>query len=195
MNKEWCTVDVGSGSPTRPHSLTRRHIFLADTRKFWGQSGISGGRSPCFCRLRASPLGRLHTWLPLVPVRRWVTAAAGSSPRACEHRDFLFDPITEAILLNFQIKSRLQVQPEPVASPEVPRQSQGGIGRDGPSTVDDLVDASKRYAKVFREAVLADAQWLEKVFEQDFAWVNGRHFLLTLHVIINPNAHLTVTGS
>ncbi len=106
-------------------------------------------------------------------------AAAGSSTRACEHRHFLFDAIAQAILLNFQIISRLHVQPDPIGSLEVPRQSQGGIGRDGPSAVDDLVDASRWHAKVFREAVLADAQWLNKVFEQDLAWVKRRQFLLT----------------
>ena len=101
--------------------------------------------------------------------------------RSCKHRHFSLNPITKSILLNFQIIASLHVEPEAVSGTEVSGQSEGCISSDGPSAVDDLVDPSRRYTEIFCKAILANAEWLQKIFQQDFARMNRRHFFLTLH--------------
>ena len=69
----------------------------------------------------------------------------------------------------FEIEMRLQVKPEFRRHAEVAPKPQGGVGGDGALAVDDFVNAARRHADVFGQAVLRDAHWLEEFFVQDFA--------------------------
>lgn len=129
-----------------------------------------------------------------VAAQRLSSAASESSPlrRSRTHRSFVSGNDTlagavensnffrkagaEHVSLLLEIESSLEVEPEPLARPEVTGEPQCRIGAHRSLAVHDLVDAARRYRNVLREAVLRDAEWLEEVGVQHFARVDGRQF-------------------
>lgn len=95
---------------------------------------------------------------------------------AVEDSNFFREARTERVALLFEIESSLEVEPEPLARPEVTREPQRSIGAHRSLAVHDFVDAARRYRNVLREPVLREAEWLEEVGVQHFAGVNGSEF-------------------
>src|SRR5712671_5985119 len=62
----------------------------------------------------------------------------------------------------------LQVQPELLSRPEEARQPDGRVGADTAALQYDVVDARHGNVKPLRQLVGGHAQWLEKLFPQDF---------------------------
>ena len=91
-------------------------------------------------------------------------------------RDLLF----QAFLGHGQVVVGLKVEPELRGGAKGARQAQSGIGGDAALALDDGVDAIRRDAQGARQGILADAQRLEELFQQDLAGVNGRN--VTGHV-------------
>ena len=89
-----------------------------------------------------------------------------------EHDDLLFETISQAIPLRFQVVVGLQVEPELFGSPKVTCEAQGRVCGHGARSVDDLVDSAWRNADILREAVLGYAESSQKVLEQDLARVD-----------------------
>src|SRR5664280_70520 len=83
--------------------------------------------------------------------------------------DFLGETVAEAILLDFEVVARLEVQPEPLRRPEVARETQGGVGRDRALPVHYLVDPSRWDAGVLGDTVLRDLERFDELLEQDLA--------------------------
>jgi len=67
----------------------------------------------------------------------------------------------------------LQVQPELLGRPEEARQPDGRIGANTAALKYDVVDARHGDVKPLRQLVRGHAQWLEKLFPQDFAGVRS----------------------
>jgi hypothetical protein len=66
-----------------------------------------------------------------------------------ERPDFL-ECRTESVPCDLDVVAVLEVQPEALAGPEVPREPQGRIGGDAPFAMDDLVDSARRNADRYR---------------------------------------------
>ena len=82
----------------------------------------------------------------------------------------------EAIALDLEVVARLHIEPEPFGRAEVASQAEGGIRADGTGAVYDLVDATRGDADVLGQAVLREAERLEKVVREDFARMNRSKF-------------------
>jgi hypothetical protein len=80
---------------------------------------------------------------------------------------------SEMIPLHLEVVAGLEIQPEPIARAEIPRQTQGAIRADGPGAVHDLVDPSRRHTDIPSQPVLGQAQRLEKIRREDFAGMYG----------------------
>jgi hypothetical protein len=65
-----------------------------------------------------------------------------------EHRDFTVEAVAQPVLDQFQVITRLQIQPEPFGRSEKGSKAQGRIGRDSTLASDDLVDPPWRDANV-----------------------------------------------
>jgi hypothetical protein len=66
----------------------------------------------------------------------------------------------ESVPCDLDVVTVLEVQPEALAGPEVPREPQGGVGGDAPFAVDDLVDSARGNADRYRQAMLSDLERL-----------------------------------
>ncbi len=75
-----------------------------------------------------------------------------------------------------QIEDDFCWQPEPEGGRhvEVASQTQRGVGGDATLAVDDLVDASRRYANIKSHSVLAHVHRLQEFFQENFSRVYGR---------------------
>lgn len=74
----------------------------------------------------------------------------------------------------------LQAQPPAFRQAEVAAQPQIGVGGDHALARDDLADAPLRHADLFRQPVLAHAERLEEVLQQDLARRHGWQLLAGL---------------
>src|SRR5579872_5950537 len=90
-----------------------------------------------------------------------------------EHSDFTVEAVAQPILLAFQVKACLQIQPESFRRSEEARQAQGRVGRDGTLSPYDLVDPAGRDANVLSQPILADAERTQELFEQYLARMDG----------------------
>jgi hypothetical protein len=66
----------------------------------------------------------------------------------CRHyalaRGDLIERGAESVAFEFEVAACLQVRPEPLGGPDLPRQAQrGGVGGDAPGSMDDLVDSAR----------------------------------------------------
>ena len=95
---------------------------------------------------------------------------------AVENANFFRKAGAEYVTLLFEIEPGLEVEPEPLARPEVTREPPRRIGAHRPLAVHDLVDAARRHRNILREAVLRDTERLKKVGVQYFAGVNRGQF-------------------
>ena len=93
-----------------------------------------------------------------------------------ENANFFRKAGAEYVTLLFEIEPGLEVEPEPLARPEVSREPQRRIGANCPLAVHDLVDAARGHRNILREAVLRDTERLKKVGVQYFAGVNRGQF-------------------
>lgn len=78
------------------------------------------------------------------------------------------DRLADGPLRLFKVVVQLQTQPETLRCPEVAREAQGRVGRDGALAEDDLVDPARRHLDIPRQPVLADSKRQEKLFKRDF---------------------------
>ncbi len=92
---------------------------------------------------------------------------------AVERLYFPLNAGSRARLRGFEIVARLQTKPDARRCAKVARETQGSIGGDGALAAHDLADPHRRYADARRHAVLAEAERLHEIFQQDFAGVNG----------------------
>jgi len=81
--------------------------------------------------------------------------------------------IPKSVAFNFQIIMRLQIKPKLRRGSEIPAKPQGCIGRYCPHTVHDFVDAARGYSNIFRQAVLTDPHWDQKLFLKNFPGMNS----------------------
>ncbi len=97
------------------------------------------------------------------------------------------DLVFQVILRDFQIIPGLQVEPELGGGAESTRQAQGGIGCDTAPALNDGIDAVWGNPQGTRQGVLADAQRLEELFQQNLTGMDGRNFAghVTPLVIVN----------
>ncbi len=79
-----------------------------------------------------------------------------------EYVNLSFQPLTEAIPLDFKIVSRLKVQPEEIRRTEVFRKSKSSIGTNASLALYDFVDSSSRDTCVLREPILRYAERAQK---------------------------------
>lgn len=90
----------------------------------------------------------------------------------------LLKGVTEMILLDLEVVTNLEIEPEPVAGTEVSRQAKRGVGADPTGAMDDLIDATRRYADLDGEMMLCGAEGLKELLQQHLAgvhWADGRH--------------------
>jgi hypothetical protein len=73
-----------------------------------------------------------------------------SRPR--EDPNLLLEPTSEPILLDLELITGLNVQPEPLGGAGITGETEGGVGGDGPLLVDDLVDPARvgAFCEAFR---------------------------------------------
>src|SRR5688572_6815074 len=86
---------------------------------------------------------------------------------------FIVEAIAKPVLLNFQLVTCLQVQPESLRSAKVPRQPQRCISRDRTLAADNFVDPTRWDRRILCEPILADSQGCQELFQKDFARVDG----------------------
>jgi hypothetical protein len=67
----------------------------------------------------------------------------------------------------------LQVQPKLFRGPEEAREADGCISADSAALEHDIVDSRHGNAKPLRQFVGGHAQWLQKLFPQNFARMNS----------------------
>lgn len=82
-------------------------------------------------------------------------------------RMYLIKDRPKPVLLDLQVIASLQVHPESLRGPEVPGQTQPCVGADAALTVHDLVDPPGRDADLLRQLVLAHAEGIAELLEQD----------------------------
>ena len=102
-----------------------------------------------------------------------------------ENSNFLFKASPEVIALDLEVIAGLEIEPEPIARPEVACEAQCRVSANGPRAMHDLIDPSSGHTDILGEPVLRQAQGLEKVGGEDFAGMNGcelamRHSSLSL---------------
>jgi len=78
----------------------------------------------------------------------------------------------ELVLLDLEVVSGLQVEPEAGARAEVAGKAQGGVRGDPALAVDDLVDPAGREADRDCQPVLTHAERLEELLKRDLAGVD-----------------------
>src|SRR5215210_2293301 len=78
-------------------------------------------------------------------------------------KNLTIQPVTETILFDFEIIADLQIEPEALAHAKETRQAKGGISRDRPLPMNDLVDATGRHPDVLGEPILAKAHWPQEL--------------------------------
>ena|SRR5436309_12707615 len=83
--------------------------------------------------------------------------------------DLRIQPVTETILLDFEIISNLKVQPEALTQAKETRQAKSGVSTDRPLSMNDLVDTTSRHPDILGEPILAQAHWSQKFLEQDLS--------------------------
>src|SRR5579872_4215647 len=93
-----------------------------------------------------------------------------------EHRDFAVEAVAQAVLLEFQVITRLQIQPEAFRRSKKASQAEGCIGSNSALAPNDFIDPPRRNAYVLGKPVLADSQRSQKLFEQHLAGRNRRYF-------------------
>jgi len=91
-----------------------------------------------------------------------------------QNRYFLCQAIAQNVLLLFEVKPRLEVEPKSLSSTKVARQAQRSIGCDSSGAMNNLVDAARRDADVLSHSILRHSHRLEEVVKQDFTWVYRR---------------------
>lgn len=87
--------------------------------------------------------------------------------------DLLVEPTGEVFLRHLHVVVRLQVEPELRLHVEETAEAQGGVRSDGAAAMDDLVDPPWRNADVLGQPVLADAQRLQELRQQNLAGMDG----------------------
>ena len=95
---------------------------------------------------------------------------------------------TQSVALDFEIKAGLKVEPESLGGPEIPSQAECGVSCHPPSSMNDLVDSSRRNTDVSSQSVLRDPQGFEEFCREDLARMDrckftGSHG--TLSVIVD----------
>ena len=88
----------------------------------------------------------------------------------------LFSRVPRRSLLLFKVIPCLEVHPETFRKTEVPRESQGRVGRDRAFVMHDFIDPSQGDTDVSRQAILADSHGEEELLVEDFAGVDGFQF-------------------
>jgi hypothetical protein len=78
------------------------------------------------------------------------------------------------VLLDFKVVLPLKAQPKPFGGGEIAREPEGRISCYNAVAMDNLIDAPGRHTNLFGQTVLADSQWLQKLFEQNFARMDRR---------------------
>jgi hypothetical protein len=99
--------------------------------------------------------------------------------------DLAFESIAEAISLDFDIVTSLEVQPEQLAVPEEAGEAQSRIRSDPALAVDDFVDSPWRHADVLGQPVLGDSHGLQKLFQEDLSWVDRGKLLLCHRALLS----------
>ena len=97
------------------------------------------------CRTDGAPT---H-WLRRLSAGAWTAARHPSlaPARLPEDEHLPRRPRPKAVALHVEIVGGLEIEPEPLRGAEEPGQAQGGVGRDRPLPVDDLVDAAGGHAQ------------------------------------------------
>lgn len=72
-----------------------------------------------------------------------------------ERPDFI-ECRAESVPCDLDVVAVLEVQPEALAGPEVPRGPQSRVSGDAPFAVDDLVDSARVNADRYRQAMLGE---------------------------------------
>jgi dihydrofolate reductase len=163
-------------------------LGLIDEYHLYFRPFILGGGKPFFAGTRpplrfvsAETVGEDAVRLTLTAI----TIAAKPHPKsACQlqrslagranNRHFFCQAVTQEVFLLLQIKSRLEVEPKALGSAKVARQTQGSVGCDSASPVDNLIDPSRGNTDVLGDSILRNPHWLEKVAKQNLARVNRR---------------------
>src|SRR5687767_7164759 len=82
---------------------------------------------------------------------------AGFGRFSCVQRlHLLYKPVAEPVLLDFEVITDLEIEPESLGGPKVPSQSQAGICGDAAGAADDFVDPARRDTGVLGQAILAN---------------------------------------
>jgi len=102
---------------------------------------------------------------------------SGRSRSTNVHVHFSTQFFTQAVFLDFEIVSSLQVEPESVAGPEEPGESKRCIRGDSAPAVHDPIDAARRNADVFSHAVPAYAHGGQELLQQNLARMARGEFL------------------
>ena len=89
---------------------------------------------------------------------------------------FLFQAATQNVPLLLQVKPRLKIEPKSLGRSKITGQAQGSVSCDTPGTMNDLIDPSRRNTDVLSYPILRNRHRLEKIMEQNFAWVNRSKF-------------------
>ena len=116
----------------------------------------------------------------MTAIPRQYLPSSGTSPVRAEWQRGLsrkrpnlpFQPLSQFATSALQVVVCLQSHPERLTRPEIPSQTQRGIGRDRPFLEDDLINAPRRYADSSCKPVLTDAKRLEKLLPQHLSWVD-----------------------
>ena len=139
--------------------LARRHRRLApkdpESRVFtswpvrarWRTEGL---RRPCTC---AAPIGAVRS--KRLVIRR--------SPTHCRRPHLAVEPVAELVGDHVNVDIRLEPQPELRRRVEGTTEPKCRIGAHATLAQHDLVDAACRHAEIQREAILAEAEWLQEL--------------------------------
>jgi hypothetical protein len=98
---------------------------------------------------------------------------------------------SEMIALHLQVVAGLQIEPKSITGAKIPREPQGTICANGPGTMHDLIDPSRRHTDIPGQSVLGQAQRLEKIRREDFARMYGIQ-LASSHAIPSSNELMIV---
>ncbi|MGB7160952.1 MAG: hypothetical protein WBD40_23020 [Tepidisphaeraceae bacterium] len=97
--------------------------------------------------------------------------------RLGSHDDLAFESVADAVFLDFKIVFRLQIQPESLGRPEMPREPQARVGGHGAPRLHDLVHTARSNAQILREAILRNPERAQEFLEEDLTGMNRRKFL------------------
>jgi len=94
------------------------------------------------------------------------------------HLDFLVQSVRKGLTRDFEIVPRLEIHPKLGLYPKKAAQAQRGIRGDPPLSMDNLINATRRYPDRLRQMVLADLHRLQKILKQEFPRMDRRKVAL-----------------